>query len=138
MKTLRKFALQNSSVENSLVKVFKKTEDKELKILTVEALGDMYSDRTAELASQLLKSNIGKDRMKRVLYALYQVGGKAELSVIMDAASEAGLRDYIEGLLENANPQVLIQVIDRRMGSESNSDILEMLQRIKTRIEESY
>ncbi len=138
VKTLRKFALQDSRVENSLVKVFKKTKDKELKILIVEALGDMYSDRTAELASQLLKGNIGKDRMKRVLYALYQVGGKAELSVIIDAASDADLRGYIEGLLENANPKVLMQVINRRMGSESNSDILEMLQTIKTRIEESY
>ncbi len=138
VSAIRNISIQNQNLENILVNVFRKTKDSELKIRIIEALGDMFSTRASELAQDILKTDINFALKERIIYALYQIGGEREISLIMDSAADETMRNFIEGILENANPTVLKPLLERRIKSETNSDILNMLEDLNTKIEESY
>ncbi len=138
VSAIRNISIQDPNVESALVTVFKNTKDTELKVKVIEALGDMFSGKAVELAPDILNSEINPSTKERVIYALYQIGGTEELSLIIDSASDKRIRDFVEGVLENANPTVLQPLLDRRIKSETNQDILNMLEDLNTRLEESY
>ncbi len=135
---IRKIAVEDQDVENSLARVFKKNSDIELRIRVLEALGDMFSQRTAELSSDILKQELTASQKKRIIYALYQVGTKPELSLIIDMARDKALTDYIEALLSNSNTDILLPLINNRLRSESNNTIINMLESLSAEIEGSY
>ncbi len=138
VSAIRNISIQDPNIESALVAVFKNTKDTELKVRVIEALGDMFSSRAAELAPSILNKELDPSTKERVIYALYQVGGTAELSLIIDSASDKRIRDFVEGILENANPTVLQPLLDKRIKSETNQDILNMLEDLNTRLQESY
>ena len=75
---------------------------------------------------------------RRILYALSRVGGEKELRVIIDAAQEKELSEYIETLLDDANPAILSRVIAKRINSEKNQEILRLLDSLQSRLEDSF
>ena len=136
--SLKKIAAENTDVADSLVRLFRKSKDTELKIRIIEALGDMYSPKTAELTADILKDSLSPSQKKRIIYALYQIGTEKELSTIIDMAKDKNLTDYIESLLANSNTVILLPLIKNRLKSESNSTIINLLEALESDIEQSY
>lgn len=136
--SLRKIASENTEVENSLERVFRTNKDTELRIRVIEALGDMYSPKTAELTADILKDNLSDSQKKRIIYALYQIGTETELSLIIEMAKDKNLTDYIESLLANSNIQVLLPLVKNRLKSESNNTIINLLEALESEIKGSY
>jgi len=135
---LRKIASEDTEMEASLVRLFRKNKDTELRIRIIEALGDMYSSKTSELTSDILKNTLSPSQKKRIIYALYQIGKEKELSLIIDIAKDKDLFDYIESLLANSNRDRLLPLVKNRLKSESNNTIIDLLDSLESEIEGSY
>ena len=124
VQALRELSVRDPQVEAALVATLKRTDDTRTKVAVIEALGDMQSSQADDPAVTLLKADIGAPMKKRILYSLSLVGGEAELSTILDAVQDASLRDYAEGVLEDADPTTLATLIHKRQGTETNKDVL--------------
>jgi HEAT repeat protein len=136
ISALRKLAVRDEEAEAALVKTFKSSDDRELRISVVEALGDMKSQETASLAAELIEE--GSIGVRRVLYALSQVGGEKDVSAILDAAGEKELGAFIEKLLEDLEPDAVLRIIRQRQKSEKDDTILELMEAVAERLESSY
>jgi HEAT repeat protein len=133
---LKRLAVDSAGVEETLTRLYRGTEDPGIQTLAVEALGDIGSDMTAPLAGELLSS--GGENSRRVLHALAQVGGPAEIEVMLDAAAQPELTDYVELVLEDLDGEVLARVIDERLRTESNQTVIAVMESLQTTMAESY
>ena len=134
--SMRKLAARSEEAEAALVGVFKAGGDREQRIRVVEALGDMRSAETAALASVLLEES--STGARRILYALSQVGGEKDVVVMLAAASERELEEFIEKLLEDLDAGVVLPVIRQRRKSEKNERVLELMDVLEERIQQSF
>jgi hypothetical protein len=75
---------------------------------------------------------------RRTVYALSQVGGRDELDLIIDAAEDPVLHGYIEGVLEDSNGGVVRPLVDRRLKTESDQEIVALLQSLEARLDNPY
>ena len=135
---LKDLSISDPLAENTLIRLFKREKDIELRLRIIEALGDMFSPQTADIAPALLKAEIPVPLRKRALYALAQVGGEHELLIILDAAKDPALNLFVQGILEDSNEEALKKVINRRIKSENNQNILQVLENLQSGLEEGF
>lgn len=135
---LKDLSISDPLAENTLIRLFKREKDIELRLRIIEALGDMFSQATADIAPALFKAEIPVPLKKRALYALAQIGGERELLLILDAAKDPGLNLFVQGILEDSNEEALKKVINRRIKSENNQDILQVLENLQSGLEEGF
>jgi HEAT repeat protein len=136
VKALQRLAVQDQKAEDALVRVFRRSRDTEVKVRAVEALGDLRSAAAADLAGDLLKRDGDLPAKRRVVYALFQVGGEKELGAILDASREAGIREYCRGMLEDSSASVLTVLLKKRGPGETNKDIVDVMDSLSSRLEE--
>jgi len=135
---LKYLSISDPLAENILIRLFKREKDIELRLRVIEALGDMFSQATADIAPALLKAEIPVPLRKRALYALSQIGGERELLMILDTAKDPALNLFVQGILEDSNEEALKKVINRRIKSENNQDILQVLENLQSGLEEGF
>lgn len=135
---LKDLSISDPLAENILIRLFKREKDIELRLRVIEALGDMFSQATADIAPALLKTEIPVPLRKRALYALAQIGGEAELLIILDAAKDPALNLFVQGILEDSNEEALKKVINRRIKLENNQNILQVLENLQSGLEEGF
>jgi hypothetical protein len=150
VKSIRKLATHNARAEAALSQLFKRSKDSDIRLAVVEALADMNSAGTAELASELLAvGDSGEDEREaggtddgfyktRVIYALSKLGGEREIRVILDAARDGSVKNYVETTLEDIDPDVLSDVVGKRLRNETDQRILSVLESLQSRLDEAY
>lgn len=138
VSVLKDLSISDPLAENILIRLFKREKDIELRLRVIEALGDMFSQATADIAPALLKTEIPVPLRKRALYALAQIGGEAELLIILDAAKDPALNLFVQGILEDSNEEALKKVINRRIKLENNQNILQVLENLQSGLEEGF
>lgn len=135
---LRNLAVNDPATENTLVRLFKREKDLELRLRIIETLGDMFSQKTADIAPDLLKTEISVPMKKRALYALSQIGNERELLIILDAVKDPALSLFVQGILEDSDGKVLKKMVNGRIKSENNQEILEVLENLQSGLEEGF
>ncbi len=135
---VQKLANRADLAEKELLRLYKRGNDQELQVRIVEALGDLRSSLTVEAAAALINTAAEPMTKMRVLYALAQVGGKQEIDLVLDAARDSTLFSFIQTMLEDWDQKILLPVVNRRLRSETNSDVLELLDLLQAGIEEGY
>ncbi|MEW5814556.1 MAG: HEAT repeat domain-containing protein [Spirochaetota bacterium] len=138
VKSARKLGIMDRKMEQTLTSLFKKEKDVDLRVLVLEALGDMGSTDTSSLSPSLLDSSLDAFVKQRIIYALSRVGREDDLSVILDAAKDTSLQTFVIGVLENANPIVMKDLITRRMKTENNESVLAVLETLQAGIESRF
>ncbi len=133
---LKRLAVDAAGVEDTLSRLYRASDDPEVRTLAVEALGDIGSDRTAALAAEMLTG--GGETSRRVLHALAQVGGASEIEAMLDASARSELTGYVEIVLEDLDQDVLARVIDERLRTESNPTIIQVMESLQTTMAESF
>ncbi len=128
LSSIQKLSLLDDTVEKSLVNLFKRNQEEDIRIRVVEVLGDMGSAETPGLAGTLLSGALEQPLKIRVVYALSRTGGEEAYSAILDASQDASLRDYIQGVLEGANMEELQPLVSRRLKTEGNPEIVSLLE----------
>lgn len=128
VRALQRLCLSDKEAEAGLLRAYKKQKDPETRVRIVEALADMRSASVADLASETLRSDGDASAKKRVIAALAEGGGEAELAAILDAARDAALREYARGVLEDADQRALAALVKKREKTETSKELLEVLE----------
>ena len=159
VRSIQKLATKNARAEAGLIKLFRQSQDNEVRITIVEALADMSSANTAELAAEILGSDLGPQlgganlggatlsgaglggattNKKRVIYALSKLGGEREIRAILDAARDGEIKGYVEMTLEDIDPDVLSKIVRKRLKTETDPSILSVMESLQSRMDEAY
>jgi HEAT repeat protein len=128
LSSLQKLAVVDESVEHSLSVLAKQVEDVELKVRIIELLGDMGSPETVKPASEILEGDHSPALKNRVVYALSRAGGSDAYTVIIDAAADMDLREFILAVLESADKEHMKSIISRRLKAENDEAIVSLLE----------
>jgi HEAT repeat protein len=136
VQTVRRLIANEEGVEAALIRIYRASEDDEIRTLVVEALGDIGSSATAGLGGELIASG-GVER-KRVIYALAQAGRRGEIETILDAAADPELAPYVELVLQGVPEATLAGVIDDRLRTESNAEIVTVMENLQATLAESF
>ena len=138
VRSIRAITTINPEVERSLLSVFRKETDNDLKICIIETLGDMGSNLTENISSEYLLPSIDIAVRKRVIYALTKVGSEAAFSLILDTTSDKNIQEYIVSILQDADAETMISLIDKRLKTEDNGDIISVMESLQSGYAESF
>jgi len=138
LRSLRKVIQAGDRAEETLLSAFRQSEAPEIHTCIIEILGDLGSESTVDSAVRAFNNEMDNSKKKRILYALSKVGSKDALNTIVDSAKEPALVEFIVGTLEDADPDILSDLVDDRLKVEDNEDIIPVLEELKTRLEERF
>jgi len=128
--SIRRLAVVDSETEKVLSDFFRTVEDQELKVRIIETLGDMGSAELNKLAVGMQGEEIGLSVRRRVIYALSKAGGEDNLSAVIDFAVDPELREFILGVLEDADTGIMRPLVNRRLKTESDQEVLYLLKEL--------
>ena len=135
VNSLRSLSSSDPKVEKVLISTFKRKDDNELRISLLEALGDMGSLETPNLAADLLKPDIPTPIKERAVYVLSHIGNEKSLSLLLDISNDNTISEYLMGTLEDADREILKSLIQRRLKTETDSDRMAVLENLTSQFE---
>lgn len=127
VSALRNLASVPAEVTDALAASFVEAADAELKVRIVEALADLGSSKAVELAGELLRGSLPLPLKRRVIQAVSQNPDEVAAGIILDAASDAKVADFVEAMLEGFPAGLIRSVVSRRMRTETDTGILSVL-----------
>lgn len=127
-----------SSIEKVLVGTFKRSQDNLLRLSILEVLSDMDSAETANLAPALLTEKQNPEEKYRVIFALAHIGDEKSLSVLLDAAADTDVSDFLSGVLEDADREIMQGLLARRIKTETDSAKLAVFEELNDRFADSF
>jgi HEAT repeat protein len=125
---LRDMAMPDKAAVDALTAAYPQTDDPELKVLTLEALADMGSDKPSSLAGDLLAGKASVALKRRAMNAISQSADQASASTLVDASRDAQLADYAEALLEGYPASFMPSFVSQRLRTETDKNAVSVLQ----------
>jgi HEAT repeat protein len=122
----------------TLENLYNRTDNVELKILIVEALGDLGGEQAGRLAAELIDENPDSGIKRRAIYTLANIESFDSLNAILDAAVDTTLEEYIFGVLEDCNQPTMMSIIERRLKTETNGDIRALMENLSALFQAAY
>jgi len=135
VNSLRSLSSSDPGVEKTLINSFKRNDDDMFRISLLEALGDMGSLETSNLASLLLEKDKPTTIKERTVYVLSHLGDEKSLSLLLDISNDEEISEYLMGTLEDADRAVLNSLVQRRLKTETDSDRMAILETLNSQIE---
>ena len=131
---LRDIAVPDRNAIEALSASYAQAEDPELRVLLLEALADMGSDRPASLAGDLLAGKAPLALKRRVIWALAESPDEASATALLDATRDPQLQDFAEALLEGYPASFMASLVTRRLRSETDKGTIVVLKALDARL----
>lgn len=135
VNSLRSLSSTDPGVEKALINSFKRNDDDIFRISLLEALGDMGSLETSNLAVSLLDKNKPATIKERAIYVLSHIGDEKSLSLLLDISNDDEISDYLMGTLEDSDRGIINSLIQRRLKTETDSDRMAILENLNSQFE---
>ena len=135
VNSLRSLSSSDPNIEKTLVNSFKRSTDDLFKITVLEALGDMGSIETSNLAANLLLHEKPGTIKERTIYVLSHLGDDKSLSALLDVTNDNDIIEYLMGVLEDADREALNSLVQRRLKTETDTDRMAVLEDLNSRFE---
>jgi len=135
VNSLRSLSPSDSKIEKVLISTFKRNDNDKLRISLLEALGDMGSLETSNLAAALLKPDVSASIKERTIYVLSHIGNEKSLSLLLDISNDSEISEYLMGTLEDADREILSALVQRRLKTEIDSDRMTILEDLNSQFE---
>jgi len=127
VSALRNLTSVSDETTDALAASIVEAADPELKVRIIEALADLGSGKASELAGDLLRGELPLPLKRRVIQAVSQNPDEVAAGIILDAASDAKVADFVEAVLEGFPAGMIRSVVSRRLRSETDAGILSVL-----------
>ena len=124
---LRKLPSVTDATLDELTSSFIGAGEEELRVRIVEALADLGAADASELAGELVRGALALPLKRRVMQAVSQNPDEIAAALILDAAADPKLADFVSSLLEGFPPRVIRSVVSRRLRTETEPNILSVL-----------
>lgn len=138
LSTVRKIGMNIDGLVGTLSSIFKRSNDLDVKVLVIEALGDMKVPETADLAAVLFEGEVDEAFKLRVAYALAACGTEKALNQLVTLAVDEDVSELATALLEDMPSRTMKPLVEKRLRTESNEDIVIILEDLKTNYESQY
>ncbi len=135
VNSLRSLSPSDPDIEKTLISSFKRSTNDLFKITVIEALGDMGSLETSNLAANLLLKEKPGAIKERAVYVLSHLGDDKSLSALLDVTNDSEIIEYLMGALEDADRETLSSLIKRRLKTETDTDRMAVLEELRSRFE---
>jgi len=135
VNSLRSLSPSDPGIEKTLINSFKRSTDDLFKITVLEALGDMGSIETSNLAANLLLQEKPGTIKERTIYVLSHLGDDKSLSALLDVTNDNDITEYLMGVLEDADREALNSLVQRRLKTETDTDRMAVLEDLNSRFE---
>ena len=135
VNSLRSLSPSDPGIEKTLINSFKRSTDDLFKITVLEALGDMGSIETSNLAANLLLHEKPGTIKERTIYVLSHLGDDKSLSALLDVTNDNDIIEYLMGVLEDADREALNSLVQRRLKTETDTDRMAVLEDLNSRFE---
>lgn len=123
-------ALEAESLE-LLAASFREATDQEHRIRLVETLADLGAPQVQVLAGELLSGEMSPPLKRRVLSALAQNPGETSATLLLDAARDPALGDFLVSVLESFPRSVTSPVVTRRQRTEADPGVISVLRSLE-------
>lgn len=134
VSALRDMAAYDKGAEEALAASYQQADDLELKVLILEALADMGSDKPASLAGDLLSGKASLDQKRRAMSALAQSPDEASAQALLDAAKDAQAAELAQALLEGYPSSIMGPLVARRLRTETDKSVISVLEALSARL----
>ena len=138
MRALRSLGISDAKFAASIAGIAKRSRDTRIQLEALRVLGDMGSGETVLIASQLLESGDTEDAFPEIAYALGQVGSTEAIELMIDMSAKPNQQAFVTGLLQDMRRDVLSTAVNRRMQTEQNPAVKEMLEELQAALETAY
>lgn len=135
VNSLRSLSPSDPDIEKALINSFKRSTDDLFRITVIEALGDMGSLETSNLAADLLSKEKPGAIKERAVYVLSHLGDDKSLTALLDVTNDSDIAEYLMGALEDADREALSSLIKRRLKTETDADRMAVLEELSSRFE---
>ena len=133
VSALRYIAAPDPGAIDALAASYSQTDDPELKVLVLEALADMGSDKPASLAGDLIAGKAPKALKLRALSTLAESPDEASATALLDASRDVQLQDFVESLLEGYPSSLMTSLVARRLRTETDKNAVSVLETLDAR-----
>lgn len=133
--SLKVLSSTDPSVEKALINSYKRNDDDVFRIAVLEALGDMGSLETSNLAISLLTKEKSAAIKERTIYVLSHLGDEKSLAVLLDITNDDDVTEYLMGVLEDADRGTLNSLVQRRLKTETDTERMAVLEELTSRFE---
>ena len=131
---LRDMAVPDKGAIDALAASYPQTEDPELKLLIIEALADMGSDRPGSLAADLVAGKAPLALKRRLLSALAESPDEASATALLDSARDPQLQEFASALLEGYPASFMAALVARRLRAETDKGVITVLKGLDARL----
>ncbi|WP_028974771.1 HEAT repeat domain-containing protein [Spirochaeta cellobiosiphila] len=138
LESLGKLGIPIADTESSLISLYKKSDNPNVKLQIILTLSDMDASRVVEIAPEMLVKDIDLSARKKIIYSLSRMGTTQTLTLCLDAAKVEDIYDYVGQILSEANPTVMKPLIAQRLKGETNQEIIQLLEDLQAEIDASF
>ncbi len=134
LETLRKNGNPTEKRASVVAGIAKRSEEPELRLAALKLLGDYGAAQAVSVARLILDGEPSSDTLMQTSYALSRVKSEEALSLLINIAAREEMRDYTMGILTDADPALLEQVVRRRTKTEKDQQIRSVLQILQSEV----
>jgi HEAT repeat protein len=134
LEALRKNGRPNEKRASAVAGIAKRSEEPELRLSALKLLGDYGAAQAVSVARLLLEVEPSRDMLMQSAYALSRVKSEEALSMLINIAAREEMRDFAMGILTDAEPALLEQVVQRRIKTEKDQQIQSVLQLLQSEV----
>ena len=137
LQSLRNLGVAGQDYAEAISGIAKRSTDTRIQLEALRVLGDMASPQAVLVAAQILESPEAAASYPEIAYALSRTGTPEAVEMLIDMTSDSDQRSFIMGLLEEMGKDTLGTVVNRRVQTEEDPAIKEMLAELQTVLDSS-
>ena len=110
--------------------IAQRSDDTEVQRAALRLLGDLGAEETVGVANTLLDTTDSAATRMQIAYALSKVHSEDAVSLLINIAADEEVGQLAMGLLRDAEAQTVKRVVERRLQTEDDPDVREVLERL--------
>jgi HEAT repeat protein len=138
LRTIRKIGMNIEGLTGTLNSLVRRSGDNEVTALVIEAFGDMKIPETADLAAALLEGAVSPPVKQRLVYALASCGTEKAMNELINLAVDEDVAEFAVALLEDMPSRLMKPLVDKRLRTESDGEIIAVLEDLKANYASQY
>jgi HEAT repeat protein len=138
LDAIRGIGNSSEGVVSTLEGLFKRSEDPEVRTLVLETLGDLGSAQAGELAESLAFDALLPGQKQRIVYALAQSGSEKGYTRIIEYSLDGDVSELATAILRDTPKRTLEPVVDKRIRTETNEEILSLLRDLQAGFDTAF
>lgn len=131
LQTLLENGARLGGEQSTVAGVAQRSEDPEVQLAALKLLADQGASEAVGVANKLLDTTDSPAMRMHVAYALSKVKTEDAISLLVNLAAAEDTAELAMGFLRDADPRLVNRVVERRLQTEQDEQIISVLERLQ-------